>query len=720
MEEEKIKKLKELFIYYCQFGERLNTGIMKSHSYIKLYKESGIMDNKLNNTRLELIYKTENKYNTLNFQQFLNTIVKIAQFKYPNYSNPKQLKFNVDNIINDYLLVLYEKIFVNNLSEKNIKNLNDKNLYDSIITPNFFHEIFYCNFTQKVIKHICVLFYKIYKKYFEHEISISENYEYIKKNSDKNFLEFINDFELAPGIISKSLAYQVYQSEINENGSEVDISKNIDYYYAICKKLNLEKLKKSEIKNSNILGIHFTFFKFLRSLIKMSQLSFIKTLPIQILKKTSNYEKIILFFQQIEQSEGLKNFQLKTHSTKSYEEALIIDTELLKQIKEDINYLTEEEREQINSKKLQEQIRQNLKNRILDKVSLFEPELTKYINDIYGNDLADLFKSYCNQGDPFNYNYMKSKQFLKFLIDSNLIIENKKKNLGFEITEVDTLFIKLNLLQQRINKLNNFETKKKFSTSIDNIDKLFFKKINKSMITSNNSKAYIDYNIFLIFIEIICYILFPDLNIKNGVNKLINEFILNNKTENMNKIKEIEKKIEFLKNIQNNEEVVKALEITYNVITPLYNYYTKDTNGLLSKENFLNFCKDYEIFPYLISKSKLSSFFEEISLYSSYESKNNNILIEQSLFIDLLTLMAFETSCLNDELNYVEKIINFLLLLKSNNGNNNIIKKIGSNKNLLNNNFVDEFINEFPKYFETESEMVENFENIMNIKYDEK
>ena len=174
--------------------------------------------------------------------------------------------------------------------------------------------------------------------------------KYIKKNSDKNFLEFINDFELAPGIISKSLAYQVYQSEINEKESDVDISNNIDFYYILCKKLNLEKLKKSEIKKSNILGVHFTYFKFLRSLIKMSQLSFIKTLPIQILKKTSNYEKIILFFQQIEQSEGLKNFQLKTHSTKSYEEALIIDTELLKQIKEDINYLTEEERKNYKSK----------------------------------------------------------------------------------------------------------------------------------------------------------------------------------------------------------------------------------------------------------------------------------------------------------------------------------------------------------------------------------
>ena len=42
-----INKLREVFEYYCQFGERLNSKILKSHKYIKLFRESGLMDKKL-------------------------------------------------------------------------------------------------------------------------------------------------------------------------------------------------------------------------------------------------------------------------------------------------------------------------------------------------------------------------------------------------------------------------------------------------------------------------------------------------------------------------------------------------------------------------------------------------------------------------------------------------------------------------------------------------
>ena len=40
------------------------------------------MDKKLDTTRLEIIYKSINKNNQMNFEQFLNSLLKIASFKY--------------------------------------------------------------------------------------------------------------------------------------------------------------------------------------------------------------------------------------------------------------------------------------------------------------------------------------------------------------------------------------------------------------------------------------------------------------------------------------------------------------------------------------------------------------------------------------------------------------------------------------------------------------
>ena len=45
-----VEKLQEIFEYYCQYGERLNSTILKSHKYIKLFRESGLMDKKIDNT----------------------------------------------------------------------------------------------------------------------------------------------------------------------------------------------------------------------------------------------------------------------------------------------------------------------------------------------------------------------------------------------------------------------------------------------------------------------------------------------------------------------------------------------------------------------------------------------------------------------------------------------------------------------------------------------
>jgi hypothetical protein len=304
----------------------------------------------------------------------------------------------------------------------------------------------------------------------------------------------------------------------------------------------------------------------------------------------------------------------------------------------------------------------------------------------------------CNFGDQFNYKYMKSKSFMKFLKDSGLVKIKDNNNFGLEMHEIDTLFIKLSLMNQ-------------------NLKNTYLNKTNNDIITTvNNSKAYIDFDTFIIGIEIISKFIYPNLDTKEAIDKIITENILPNTINNVNieKIREVDDKIEDLKDLQNSDEFIKILQVTHNTMTPIFNYYTKNTNNYLSRENFLKFCKDYEIFPSLMSKTKLNSFFIGISQYSLI-GDDNNILIEQSLFIDLLSLIALDIIYPEPEPSPIEKILVLMEKLSQSEGGNMRVINTGNNRVGDSNDFLDEFKKNYPEYFNNKNKKKETFMDIMNL-----
>jgi hypothetical protein len=86
--------LKQIFEFYCQFGERLNTQYLKSHKFFKFAQDANFYDNNLTKIKLELIYKSQVGNNQLmDFKSFLNSLIKIADFKY-NSKNPHSNESN--------------------------------------------------------------------------------------------------------------------------------------------------------------------------------------------------------------------------------------------------------------------------------------------------------------------------------------------------------------------------------------------------------------------------------------------------------------------------------------------------------------------------------------------------------------------------------------------------------------------------------------------------
>ena len=693
-----INKIQEIFEYYCQYGERLNSKILKSHKFIKLFRESGLMDKKLDTTRLEIIYKSINKNNQMNLEQFLNSLLKVASYKY-NLTDKKDIKKATQKIIYDYFFPLYYSITNNN------STTNDLSFYS--INPDFnltfankkFENIIYTNLFKEILIQVVPVLFDIYKTFFTDETSISDDLNYIKNTSLKNYFTLIKNLEIIPQLLSKSICYKLYKYETTNPNSDESIKNNQNFYFEICQKIDFLSMNTFERSNKNIFGKFFIFFKFLRVLIKMSQITFERIFESnkstnqkiddeENINKMKPEEMFILFLQKIEQSDGFSNFTKINNVTHNYKTITIIPPNFTAKF-ELINFEKEEK-----EKENQDQLEKEEKIDIYKKLDSYEPKYIDYINEMYGKDLLNLYKAIVSFGDQFNFQYMKSKAFLKFMIDSNLV-KDKNHSFGLKLNDIDIFFIKMCLLMKNNEK---------------ELDISHYNKNNN--ITVNVSYGEIDFPTFIISIEILARILLNNLSVKQAIDTLIGEYILNNKEIYNNKINDVEEKIDNLKEHQNNQDMVEILQLIHKAFYPLFIYYTKENEGLMSINNFMKFAKDFEIFPYLLGKAKLNSFFNGISQYSMYSKKGYD-LIEHSLFVDLIALMALEMNYPNPEPTPVEKILIFIEKLSQSQGLGKISLNTGNNRQGNYANFLDYFKEFYPSYFNIEKPTEEDFSSLM-------
>jgi hypothetical protein len=652
------------------------------------------MDKRLDTTRLEIIYKSINKNNQMNFEQFLNSLLKIASYKY-DLSDKKEIKKATQKIIYDNLFPLYYSITNNNSLNNDISPSQTNVDFRLTFNNKKFENILYTDLFKEILIQVVPVIFDIYRTFFTNETSISDDLNYIKNTSLKNYFTLIKNLEIIPQLLSKSTCYQIYKYETNNLNSDESIKNNQNFYFEICQKIDFLSMNTYERSNKNIFGKYFIFFKFLRVLIKMSQITFEKIFNSsshnddgENINKMKPEEMFILFLQKIEQSEGFSNFTKISNITHNYKTTTIIPPNFSSKL--EMNNFEKEEKQ--NQKNIIEEKEEKID--IYRKLDAYEPKYINYINEVYGKDLLNLYKTIVNFGDQFNFQYMKSKAFLKFLADSNLV-KDKNHNFGLKLNDIDIFFIKMCLLMK-----NN-------ESHIKN------NKAKNNNITVNVSYGEIDYHTFIISIEILSRLLLNNLPVKQAIDTLIVNYILNNKEIYNNKINEIEEKIENLKDLQNNQEIIEILQIVHKAFYPLFIYYSKENEGLMSIENFMKFTKDFEIFPFLIGKAKLNSFYNGISQYSMY-GKKGNALIEHSLFVDLIALMSLEMNYPNPQPSPVEKLLIFVEKLSQSQGPGKIVLSTGSNRQGNCGNFLDYFKEAYPGYFNIEKSVEEDFSSIMN------
>lgn len=529
------EKLTRIYEFYCQYGERTNVNMLKSMNYQKFALDSGILDNKITKTRLELIsssiIKSKSK-SFMNFEDFLKCLIKIAEFKYiiknetSKYSNTSNSALLT--LMKNHIYPLYDQLFENkehntdifksSVDKKDINSsmsfLGDKDTsyyrinvtnqinVEDLITDNQLEELLTC---------AAPVLYFIYKVYFPWELSQAEDINFIKDKSSKAFLTFIIDFDICPSLIPKSSAVQIYQSEIK---SKV----NKEIFYDIIK--NVEVISMGRCTTKNTLGQHFDFLKFIKILCFIGNHSFEKIeankwLPLQ---------KISLLFERMQLSEGFSCIESKTSTTHSIKRSYIVPLEVFDKIRatipndnESVNISNIQDETLHRKLKLRKSIVSNFKN-------IFEH--SNYILGKYANKLQLIFKYYCSFGDPMNTLYMKSNKFLKFLKESNLLKNNYShfQEPGLKTSDVDIIFVKLsnnsenNLLSSSLNGTINTN----FNTIVEKKNSPIKERRN----SFTNSGQKLEFVGFINAIEIISLLLYPDTEELLAIDTVINGKIL--------------------------------------------------------------------------------------------------------------------------------------------------------------------------------------------------
>jgi len=276
--EQATMKIKQLFEFYCQFGERMNTKFMKSHKFHIFATDAEILDDKFTKTRLELIFTAENKHKPqMDFNTFLNTLIKVAEYKYKSKSNDPSVCLKI--LLSKYVFPLYDRVYKN----MNVSNLNDvsniKNTVEdtktNILTTTqnvqclrksliVIPELNSNNEVDELIFITSPILYEVFKVYFPHELSMSENETFLAESSFKAFKLFNKDFDLCPTLVNKTVTFKIWQTETTDENEESD-----ERFLLLMKNVDLKKNN-----NNNFFGRYFTFFKYLRSIIKISEVSF--------------------------------------------------------------------------------------------------------------------------------------------------------------------------------------------------------------------------------------------------------------------------------------------------------------------------------------------------------------------------------------------------------------------------------------------------------------
>jgi hypothetical protein len=225
--------------------------------------------------------------------------------------------------------------------------------------------------------------------------------------------------------------------------------------------------------------------------------------------------------------------------------------------------------------------------------------------------------------------------------------------------------------------------------------------------------------------------LYPNLALSKAVNRVLEKNILKLEKE-IDQIQKTQgsKPLQTLVDLLQDPELVEFLAVTHKAVMLYYRFYA-DSRGMMNIERFMQFCKDFEVFPSLISKSRLCNLFRALCGVRAQaqesdailnlldgndegqqpEKKNANAnedegVIDEHMFVEALAVCAVEIPYLNPQPTDVVKVFNFLEKLNHSKGTSVVRKQLGTTRAIgsMSWDIMYEIRSKYPEMFVEEEE----------------
>ena len=695
----------------------------------RILKELEILkENCLSYVDIEILNQQINKKgDKLDSDQFLDLLAKICCLLDDSFYKDKKASFI--KLIKIYILPFYLKKYKSeNYTSKFYSdetfNLSMNLTFKNLILVDFQFDKDSFDVLFSIIEGLKII-YEIHFSYSE--LNQDKNIKNIHDKSFRIFMKFLKNFNILPYLINQRLA-ELYWYLI--------ISEDVNDLYKISKEKKNEQnflIKFLENKDYD-LGKVYTFKKFF---LLLSHMSFYYYYPI---KTKSNAQKLLYIIEKIYKSKGnqnLPNIYCKTFNNKY---SIIPPVNIVEKI---VNNIIEEKEENknvnINNKE------ETLKKYIELNDENFET-LEKYIEQLknifniycqisdraqYGKLSFSNFHKLLFDGDLLLINDKlkaknKEEEESKDEENENIVIDNHyktgnkngknnnikissnilEKSKSVELSNINSnsnnntikrrlKLVDLNIIISKICGTPNFMNyQSQFNKSKKNTFSSFKKNIilNSDFLNTNIDKSYrLDFILFLKSLVLISLRLYPnpnsDLNesfkyfLLNDIETFIS--ILNKKCSSLYPYNEQYNNLFIL--ISSTEETVQLMDI----IAPFLNIYF-DCYALVCEQNikkmdfkvFIQFFKEYEIYPIWINLSNLSEIFYT-QIYRTREEKNENKIkknifkcdekIDFFQFLECFILIGLTMNSGND-FDMVDKVLFLLDKMFSDNYGKNVKK----------------------------------------------
>ena len=289
-----------MFLNYCDYSIDSGDIFITYTNFIKIMRDSNIFDESkgVNQNAVSIIISKEcstnyNMIKHITFEQYLNTILRVSELKYPDIFK-KYPKSALKALLKNNIMPLMKRI------ESAVENQSD-DLQHSLYTVSelTLKLIVYNEDTQVIFSDILPLIKMMYTMYFEQEINNSKGKKSdLMKLSLKSVMTFSRDFELCPYLVHQKACFLIWYS-IAHSDTKQELANNPEI--------------RCIVSSSQNVGRQFTLSHFIVFIYRLGVIYFNHS---QDKPQEFNLIKKLLFFlRKLENSDGFKKFMSRLSRT---------------------------------------------------------------------------------------------------------------------------------------------------------------------------------------------------------------------------------------------------------------------------------------------------------------------------------------------------------------------------------------------------------------------